>query len=425
MESEAPAFSVSLAAVVSGASESTALSGTDCSCMDGVVVEEPAAPLPSDGLTGLEEAAESSVPPFCPEDDPVPFERVFLYRSPKAETFAPARGKPEPARADPATPRILSGEKASESSSDEDAAAEVDSPFDAAFSDGFAAPSLEDDIPLPASPPVFAFFRSEAGEPPWVDIGSAPEADLPAPDDSDLPWPWPCSEALEASPVRPAAPWMPMEAAAPAMAAAAPTVAAPAAPERIRPSVPGMKSAICLINVKGKMDDRIMPTTAMRVVVVDPDTTMSLHVTQMHRAMTGCMRMMPAIQPAHLDTNGRMVLQPWSMMGIAAMTMAKIRRKLRAAIINSRTKLPRTMHRHRVIVISALSKTSSESLLIPGTLPPREEELRMLFVIVVANAVPLTARVMHSTVNGQARAVRAAAETTAPISCTAAARRMP
>jgi len=51
--------------------------------------------------------------------------------------------------------------------------------------------------------------------------------------------------------------------------------------------------------------------------------------------------------------------------------------------------------------------------------------LRMLFVIVLAKEVPLTARVMHNTVNGHARAVRAPAESTPPMSCVAAARRMP
>ena len=168
-----------------------------------------------------------------------------------------------------------------------------------------------------------------------------------------------------------------------------------------------------------------MPTTAMSVVVVEVDMTISLHVTQMQSAVTGCMRMMPAIQPAHLDSSERIVLHPWSMIGMAAMTMAKIRRKLRAAIISSRTKLPSTTHRQSVIVIRALSNTSREFLSISGMEPPSEPVLRMLDVIVLASEVALTARVMHSTVKGQANAVRAAAESTPPMSWVAAARMMP
>ena len=400
---------------VSGAMESTASLGIDCPCMDAEVSEETPPPRPSDGFAGGVASAALAEPPSWPEDPLFPFDWEFLYRLPKAETVAPARGKPEPARAAPATPSTPSGVVPSE-----DSVWEPEPPSDEVVSACFSDDVLDCDPPVP--PVTFASCRSSDGEP-WLDIGLAPErADLSLPDAPDLP---PCSPAFEARPESPAAPWMPRPAAAPASEAAVPTVAAPAAPARIRPTEPGMKSAICLIRVKGKMEESIMPTTAMRVVVVEEDMTMSLHVTQMHSAITGCMRMMPTIQPAHFDTSGLMVLQPWSMSGMAAMTMAKIRRKLRAAIIRSRTKLPSTTQTQSAIVINPLSNTSKDALSIPGMLPPSEPVLRMLFVRVSAKAVPLTARVMHSTVNGHARAVRAPAESTPPMSCVAAARRMP
>ena len=133
---------------VVGASELTASAGTDWSCM-----EEAWTPSPSGDPSGVVESVAPVEPPCCPEDDPAPFDRVFLYRLPKAETVAPARGKPDPASADPATPRTASGEKPEASPS-----SETDSLSGEAFSPGVGEPdaSLDDDAPEePDSPAAF------------------------------------------------------------------------------------------------------------------------------------------------------------------------------------------------------------------------------------------------------------------------------
>ena len=223
----------------------------------------------------------------------------------------------------------------------------------------------------------------------------------------------------------------PPEMAAVAAAAAAPTVACPAAAPRMRPSVPGMKSATCLMRMNGKIDERIMPTVAISVGMRDPSSALLAvdiisQVTQMHNAMTGCMRIRPTIQPAHLDRSGRMVLHPWSMIGMAAMTTAKTRRKLRAAIMRMSTKLPATTQMQITMTNGAMVMDLSASAEIDGTsLLWLVHVCRMLLVNVLTNAEPLTHRVMHTTVMGHARAVRAIAPNTAPMSWQAAARTMP